>query len=61
MRSGPVADADRARIVRALGSTRDDVVDLAWVDNGPGWVGVLLRGRRAPCWRSSPTSPRFTT
>jgi predicted PhzF superfamily epimerase YddE/YHI9 len=22
--------------------TRDDVVDARWVDNGPGWVGVLL-------------------
>jgi PhzF family phenazine biosynthesis protein len=41
-RSGPVSDEDRERIVRALRITHDDVVDLAWVDNGPGWVGVLL-------------------
>jgi PhzF family phenazine biosynthesis protein len=41
-RSGPVSDDDRERIVRALRITHDDVVDLAWVDNGPGWVGVLL-------------------
>lgn len=42
VRSGPVADADRARIVAALRIADDDVVDLAWVDNGPGWVAVLL-------------------
>lgn len=43
LRSGPVADEDRVRIVRALRIGEDDVVDLAWLDNGPGWVGVLLR------------------
>ncbi|HSF35015.1 MAG TPA: PhzF family phenazine biosynthesis protein [Nocardioides sp.] len=41
-RSGPV-DADlRARIVRALGVTDAAVEDMAWIDNGPGWVGVDL-------------------
>ncbi len=41
-RSGPV-DADlRARIVRALGVTDASVEDIAWIDNGPGWVGVDL-------------------
>jgi PhzF family phenazine biosynthesis protein len=41
-RSGPV-DADlRARIVRALGITDAAVEDMAWIDNGPGWVGVDL-------------------
>jgi len=41
-RSGPV-DADlRARIVRALGVTDAAVHDMAWIDNGPGWVGVDL-------------------
>ena len=29
------------------GIGRDDVVDAAWVDNGPGWVGVLLRDAAA--------------
>ncbi len=42
VRSGEVSAADRERIVRALRITHDDVVDLAWIDNGPGWVGVLL-------------------
>ena len=41
-RSGPV-DADlRARIVRALSIADADVQDMAWIDNGPGWVGVDL-------------------
>ena len=43
LRSGPVADADLAVLRRGLGLTPDDVVDAAWVDNGPGWVGLLLR------------------
>ncbi|KGN31941.1 phenazine biosynthesis protein PhzF [Knoellia sinensis KCTC 19936] len=41
-RSGEV-DADlRRRIVTALGVADSAVVDMAWVDNGPGWVGVDL-------------------
>jgi len=43
VRSGEVSEQDRERIVRALRITHDDVVDLEWIDNGPGWVGVLLR------------------
>ncbi len=42
VRSGPVDDADLARIVRALRIEAGDVLDAAWVDNGPGWVAVLL-------------------
>lgn len=41
-RSGPV-DADlRTRIVRALRVSDATVQDMAWIDNGPGWVGVDL-------------------
>ena len=43
LRSGPVSDVDRAAILRPLGLADEQVVDMAWVDNGPGWVGVLLR------------------
>lgn len=43
LRSGPVTDDDLARITRALRIEAADVVDAAWVDNGPGWVAVLLR------------------
>ena len=42
VRSGEVSAEDRERIVRALRISHDDVVDLEWIDNGPGWVGVLL-------------------
>ncbi|WP_193607781.1 PhzF family phenazine biosynthesis protein [Nocardioides lijunqiniae] len=41
-RSGPVDAVDVARVAAALRIREDDVVDAAWVDNGPGWVGVLL-------------------
>jgi PhzF family phenazine biosynthesis protein len=41
LRSGPVDVADLAALTAGLGV--DDVVDAAWVDNGPGWVAVLLR------------------
>jgi PhzF family phenazine biosynthesis protein len=42
VRSGPVDAADRAAIARALRIDEDEIVDTAWVDNGPGWVAVLL-------------------
>jgi len=47
LRDGPVSDDDLDQITRALRITRDDVVDSKWVDNGPGWVGVLLADARA--------------
>ncbi len=47
LRDGPVDDATLDRVVEALGITRDDVVDAAWVDNGPGWLGVLLASAEA--------------
>jgi PhzF family phenazine biosynthesis protein len=42
VRSGPVDPADVDRACRALRVDRDDVVATEWVDNGPGWMGVLL-------------------
>ncbi|WP_430297321.1 PhzF family phenazine biosynthesis protein [Sinomonas sp. B1-1] len=42
-RSGPVDAQDLGAIAASLGLSPDDVVDSAWVDNGPGWVGLLLR------------------
>ncbi|MBC7298584.1 MAG: PhzF family phenazine biosynthesis protein, partial [Demequina sp.] len=43
IRSGPVADADLAVALAVLGVTAEDVVEARWIDNGPGWLGVLLR------------------
>lgn len=42
-RSGPVDAATRAQAVAALGIDDDAVLDAAWVDNGPEWIGLLLR------------------
>lgn len=42
LRSGPVAEELLDHLVAMLGITRQDVVDAQWVDNGPGWVAVLL-------------------
>lgn len=42
LRSGPVDASDLASIARALRIGESEIVDTAWVDNGPGWVGVLL-------------------
>lgn len=42
-RSGPLADADVARIVQGLGLAPEDVVAHEWCDNGPPWQAVLLR------------------
>lgn len=39
IKSGPVDDELRARIERTLGT---ELLDVAWVDNGPGWVAALL-------------------
>lgn len=41
-RSGPVDQQTLAQLIQALGIRPSDVVDSAWIDNGPGWVGVLL-------------------
>ena len=42
IRSGPVEEATLGRVVEELGLDRDEVVDAAWIDNGPGWLGLLL-------------------
>lgn len=42
VRSGEVSRADLDRIVRALRISTDQVRHVQWIDNGPGWVGVVL-------------------
>jgi PhzF family phenazine biosynthesis protein len=46
-RSGPVAEADVARIARVLRIDREAIIDSQWVDNGPGWVAVMLASAEA--------------
>ena len=41
-RSGPLEAELLADVVAALGIAADGVVDSQWVDNGPGWLAVLL-------------------
>lgn len=42
IRSGAVDDADVEQVARMLRIDRSEIVDIAWADNGPGWVAVLL-------------------
>jgi PhzF family phenazine biosynthesis protein len=42
VRSGPVEAALLDEIAAMLAIGRDEIVDAQWVDNGPGWVAVLL-------------------
>lgn len=58
-RSGPVEADLRGRIVRALGIDDTDVQDLAWIDNGPGWVGLDLGSAEAVV-AVEPDVPAFT-
>ena len=47
VRSGPVEEPTAERVAQALDIGRDDIVDIAWADNGPGWVAVLLASAEA--------------
>ena len=42
IRSGPVAADVLNSLIEILGISRDQIVDSEWLDNGPGWVGLLL-------------------
>jgi PhzF family phenazine biosynthesis protein len=45
LRSGPVAPDLLARIAAGLGVSQTAITASHWVDNGPGWVGVMLSSR----------------
>jgi PhzF family phenazine biosynthesis protein len=47
IRSGPPDEALVAEVAAALGVQRDEIVAAAWLDNGPGWVGVQLASAEA--------------
>ena len=42
LRSGPVEPDALEPVLRALKLERTHVMDAEWVDNGPGWLGLLL-------------------
>lgn len=47
VRSGPVEEPVLEQVTAMLGIGRDDIVDLQWADNGPGWIAVLLSSAEA--------------
>jgi PhzF family phenazine biosynthesis protein len=42
LRSGPVEESLARHVAEILRIGRDEIVDLQWADNGPGWIAVLL-------------------
>jgi PhzF family phenazine biosynthesis protein len=46
IRSGSVDAETLSAVTAILGVEREKVVDAEWLDNGPGWVGVLLDSAR---------------
>lgn len=42
IRSGPVEPSVRVEVAAALGIDSSEIVDAAWVVNGPNWMGLLL-------------------
>lgn len=47
VRSGPIDEADLVEVAEVLGIARDAIVEAAWIDNGPGWLGVMLGSAEA--------------
>jgi PhzF family phenazine biosynthesis protein len=47
VRGGEVDAGDLERVTAVLGITPAEVVAARWVDNGPGWVGLLLEDAEA--------------
>ena len=45
IRSGPVEPEILARVVRGLDLAPDAITASNWVDNGSGWLAVMLRSR----------------
>lgn len=47
LRSGAVETAFTQELANVLGIDHGEIVDARWVDNGPGWVGLLLESAEA--------------
>ncbi|MFN3257749.1 MAG: PhzF family phenazine biosynthesis protein [Ilumatobacter sp.] len=61
LRSGPIEPDLLATRLDALAIDSGDVIEAAWIDNGPGWMGVLLASSDAVLDVSLPsgTHPAF--
>jgi PhzF family phenazine biosynthesis protein len=42
IRSGPAAEEETARVAETLNLDLREILAVEWVDNGPGWIAVLL-------------------
>jgi PhzF family phenazine biosynthesis protein len=42
VRSGPASEEDVAKVAAALDLDPEEMLAVEWVDNGPGWIAVLL-------------------
>lgn len=47
IRSGPVDEDHVAFLADGLGVGRDEILAAEWIDNGAGWLGMLLRDAQA--------------
>ena len=47
IRTGPPSPEELSEALRLLGLHRSDIVDAAWIDNGPGWLGIQLASAEA--------------
>lgn len=47
LRSGPVDDSTLREITGLLRISPSAIVDCRWIDNGPGWLGLLLESAQA--------------
>jgi PhzF family phenazine biosynthesis protein len=47
LRSGPVEEGFVEELAGILRIARKEIVDAQWVDNGPGWVGLMLADAKA--------------
>jgi PhzF family phenazine biosynthesis protein len=42
IRSGPASEEETARVAKTLNLDLREILAVVWVDNGPGWIAVLL-------------------
>ena len=47
IRSGPVDEGDLAEVAEFLRIDRSAILEAQWIDNGPGWLGVMLDSAEA--------------
>jgi len=47
VRSGPPTEAEIAEVATVLNIDRAAILEAEWVDNGPGWIAVLLASAEA--------------